>query len=86
MARHPTGKRTIHSVDRAFSSVIESVSDFENGGNGTDDVSQVVLLLDVNPYFWSADSGRLSIAFDQYFHHVRLHTFLLIWNPYRSKP
>ncbi|KAG0612663.1 hypothetical protein M758_6G044100 [Ceratodon purpureus] len=42
--------------------------------NPTDDVSQVVLLLDVNPFFWGADAERLNgsvgITFDQYFQHA----------------
>lgn len=49
------------------------------GWEGTDDVSQVVLLLDVNPYFWSAVAGGpAGVTFDQYFQHVSsivLHCF-----------
>lgn len=44
---------------------------------GVDDVSQVVLLLDVNPFFWGAEAasggrsnGSGGLAFDQYFQHV----------------
>lgn len=45
--------------------------------NPTDDVSQVVLLLDVNPFFWGAEAasggrsnGSGGLAFDQYFQHA----------------
>jgi hypothetical protein len=48
--------------------------DGSKGVGGADDVSQVVLLLDVNPFFWGADAersnGSVGLTFDQYFQHV----------------
>lgn len=41
---------------------------------GADDVSQLVLLLDVNPFFWGVEAdrsnGSVGVTFDQYFQHV----------------
>jgi hypothetical protein len=43
----------------------------QRGCEGADDVSQVVLLVDVNPFFWSTEAersyGTLDVTFHQYF-------------------